>query len=122
MFQKKQISNFFLQSVVVFALLAICSSAIAEDKPLLTLGGEVGDSDALKGRMLPALWGNARLLCGLVEAMRAFPEDQETSSAARRLGDFYLSVLPRFNDPKRIEEYTAGGTYAAGYWCFIDIL
>ena len=71
--------------------------------------------DALKGRMLPALWGNARLLCGLVDAMRVFPEDRQIAAAARRLGDFYLSVLPRFNDPRRIEEYTAGGTYAAGY-------
>lgn len=71
--------------------------------------------DALGSRMLPALWGNARLLCGLVEAMRAFPDDAATATAARRLGDFYLSVLPRFNDPERIDEYTAGGTYAAGY-------
>ncbi len=71
--------------------------------------------DALGSRMLPALWGNARLLCGLVEAMSAFPDDKATAASARALGDFYVSVMPRFNDPKRIEEYTAGGTYAAGY-------
>ncbi len=71
--------------------------------------------DPLGSRMLPALWGNARLLCGLVESMRAFPEDQVIADTARRLGDFYLTVLPRFNDPERIDEYTAGGTYAAGY-------
>ena len=65
--------------------------------------------------MLPALWGNARLLCGLVEAARAFPDDKAIAAAARRLGDFYISLLPRFNDPDRIAEYTAGGTYAAGY-------
>jgi hypothetical protein len=71
--------------------------------------------EALGSRMLPALWGNARLLCGLVEVMRAFPGDQTTAAAARRLGDFYVAMLPRFNDPERIGEYTAGGTYAAGY-------
>lgn len=71
--------------------------------------------DALGSRMLPALWGNARMLCGLVEAMQAFPDDVATAAAARRLGDFYVSMLPRFNDPERIDEYTAGGTYAAGY-------
>lgn len=71
--------------------------------------------DALGSRMLPALWGNARLLCGLVEAMRAFPDDKATAASARALGDFYLSVLPRFNDSARIAEYTAGGTYAAGH-------
>jgi len=71
--------------------------------------------DALGGRMLPALWGNARLLCGLVEASRTFPDDKAIATAAHSLGDFYLSMLPRFNDPQRIAEYTAGGTYAAGY-------
>jgi hypothetical protein len=71
--------------------------------------------DALGSRMLPALWGNARLLCGLVEAMRAFPGDEATAAAARRLGDFYVSMLPRFNDPERMAEYTAGDTYAAAY-------
>ncbi len=71
--------------------------------------------DALGSRMLPALWGNARMLCGLVEAMRAFHGDDATAAAARRLGDFFVSMLPRFNDPARIDEYTAGGTYAAGY-------
>ena len=71
--------------------------------------------DALGSRMLPALWGNARLLCGLVETMRAFPEDKTTAASARKLGDFYLSMLTRFNDPERIAEYTGGGTYAAGH-------
>jgi hypothetical protein len=71
--------------------------------------------DALGSRMLPALWGNARLLCGLVEASRAFPDDKAIAKAARALGDFYLTMLPRFNDSQRITEYTAGGTYAAGY-------
>ena len=70
---------------------------------------------ALDGRMLPALWGNARLLCGLAESMRAFPEDDAIATSTRKLGDFYISMLPRFNDPARKDEYTAGGTYAAGY-------
>ena len=67
------------------------------------------------GRMMPALWGNARLLCGLVEAVRAFPGDTSIAGAARRLGDFYIAVLPRFNDPDRLAEYAAAGSYAAGY-------
>ena len=71
--------------------------------------------EPLGSRMMPALWGNARLLCGLVEVMRAFPENGPVARAACALGDFYLSMLPRFNDPERIAEYTAGGSYAAGY-------
>jgi hypothetical protein len=67
------------------------------------------------GRMMPALWGNARLLCGLVEATRAFPANTAIAGAARRLGDFYIAVLPRFNNPDRMAEYAAAGSYAAGY-------
>jgi len=64
--------------------------------------------------MLPALWGNARLLCGLVEACRAF-NDPTLLATARKLGDFYVEVLPRFTDPARMAEYKGGDTYAAGY-------
>ncbi|MEI6655323.1 MAG: beta-L-arabinofuranosidase domain-containing protein [Verrucomicrobiota bacterium] len=66
------------------------------------------------GTMMPALWGNARLLCGLVEACRAF-KDAGLLDCARKLGDFYLGLLPRFTDPAHMAEYTAGDTFAAGY-------
>ena len=87
------------------------SGVIGWQKPLdfAEEGGPAGK------RMLPALWGNSRMLCGLVEAMRAFPADARIARAARDLGDFYLAVLPRFTDPKRVAEYTRTGTYAAGY-------
>jgi hypothetical protein len=70
----------------------------------------------LKGKatMMPGLWGNARLLCGLVEASRAF-NDPALLACARKLGDFYVGIAPRFTDPARISEYTGGGTYYAGY-------
>ncbi|MCK7483726.1 MAG: hypothetical protein M0C28_47045, partial [Candidatus Moduliflexus flocculans] len=42
--------------------------------------------------MMPALWGNARLLCGLVEAARAFPARHgHLPAPPRRLGDFYVA-------------------------------
>ena len=90
-----------------------CASGLIDwSKPI----DYAGEGEMAKwGRMMPALWGNARLLCGLVETMRAFPADTGIADAARRLGDFYLSVLPRFNDPQRVAEYKATGTYAAGY-------
>ena len=65
--------------------------------------------------MLPALWGNARLLCGLVEASRAFPGKHEVLDTAVKLGDFYVGVVPRFTDPARMREYTNGTSYASGY-------
>lgn len=75
----------------------------------------VGDESLETGRMLPALWGNARMLCGLIECAKAFPENDAIKQAAVRLGDFYVSVMPRFNDPARIDEYTGSGTYASGH-------
>jgi hypothetical protein len=75
----------------------------------------IDHKDIYKSTMMPALWGNARLLCGLVEASRAFPDDAPLLATARSLGDFYVGLIPRFADPARMSEYTGGGTYAAGY-------
>ncbi len=90
-----------------------CASGVIDWWKPIDYAGE-GSMDKW-GRMMPALWGNARLLCGLVETMRAFPADTAIAGAARRLGDFYISMVPRFADPQRIGEYTSTGSYAAGY-------
>jgi hypothetical protein len=66
-------------------------------------------------RMMPVLWGNSRMLCGLVEASRTFPDEPALRTAATKLGDFYLGIVPRFTDPARMAEYSEGGTYASGY-------
>lgn len=75
----------------------------------------IDTKDIYTSKMMPALWGNARLLCGLVEASRADPTDASLLTTARKLGDFYVNMLPRFADPTRMGEYTRGDTYAAGY-------
>ncbi|MBI5832881.1 MAG: glycoside hydrolase family 127 protein [Armatimonadetes bacterium] len=71
-------------------------------------------NQGLSQRMMPALWGNSRLLCGLVQAYQAGGGESLLASA-RRLGDFYVGLLPRFCDPARMAEYQGGDTYAAGY-------
>lgn len=71
--------------------------------------------DIYTSTMMPALWGNARLLCGQVEASRSFPKDASLLATARRLGDFYVGLIPRFSDPARISEYAGGDTDPAGY-------
>jgi len=65
--------------------------------------------------MLPALWGNARILCGLIEVSRAYPENKEIVATTKKLGDFYVGIVPRFTDPARMLEYTNGTSYASGY-------
>ena len=66
-------------------------------------------------KMMPALWGNARMLCGLIEASRAFPDDHTVLATAKMLGDFYVGIVPRFTNPARMAEYTNGTSYASGY-------
>lgn len=65
--------------------------------------------------MMPALWGNARILCGLVEACCVFPENKEILATVKKLGDFYTGIVPRFTDPARMTEYISGTSYASGY-------
>ena len=71
--------------------------------------------DGESNLMMPALWGNARMLCGLIEASRAFPENKEILETAKKLGDFYVGIVPRFTDPARMTEYISGTSYASGY-------
>jgi len=75
----------------------------------------IDNKDIYTSTMMPALWGNARLLCGLVEASRNDPTDTALLATACKLGDFYAGMLPRFADPTRLDEYRRGDTYAAGY-------
>lgn len=65
-------------------------------------------------RMMPILWGNARMLVALVEAWLAFG-DERLLHSAERLGDFYVDSAGQLAAPERVEEYHATGTYAPGY-------
>jgi len=81
--------------------------------------GEVDWNNALDEKrgpnvFYPALWGNARMLCGLVEAYRA-DKDPVVLSALKKLGDFYVDTLPLFTDPSRKSEYVQRGWYASNY-------
>jgi hypothetical protein len=62
----------------------------------------------------PILWGNARLLVGLLEGHQTFGQPKLLESA-KRLGDFYVATADRLLDPEREKEYRATGTYASGY-------
>lgn len=62
----------------------------------------------------PALWGNARMLCGLIEAYRSY-KDPAVLSALKKLGDFYVTTVPMFADPSRKSEYVRPGEYFSNY-------
>jgi Beta-L-arabinofuranosidase, GH127 len=62
----------------------------------------------------PILWGNARMLVGLVTAYERF-QDPKILESAKKLGDFYLATADTLCDPKRQQEFHASTGYATGF-------
>lgn len=62
------------------------------------------------------LWGNGRLLVGLLEYYQRFPEESEVLTAAVRLGDFLLRVFNDCATPEVRERVR--GKAANGFICF----
>ncbi len=65
---------------------------------------------------LALLWGNGRLLVGLMEYY-ALRHDQAALASARRLGDFLVAIGPAFNSTKMAEDFGAGH-FATSYICW----
>ncbi|MCX6903453.1 MAG: glycoside hydrolase family 127 protein [Verrucomicrobia bacterium] len=65
---------------------------------------------------IPMLWGNARLLVGLVTAAREC-HNPELLATARRLGDFYVMAAEQLCSPAREAELRATGSGGDGYAC-----
>ena len=72
--------------------------------------GHPGDDD------LALLWGNGRLLVGLME-YHAIRHDAASLAGARKLGDFLVSIGPSFNSQKMAEDFGAGH-FATSYICW----
>jgi DUF1680 family protein len=65
---------------------------------------------------LALLWGNGRLLVGLME-YHSLRHDSAALAAARRLGDFLVAISPRFNSQQMAEDFGAGH-FATSYICW----
>ena len=79
-----------------------------------SFGAEVGHDE------MALLWGNGRLLIGLLEYHQSHPSP-ETLAAARRLGDFLVSIAPRMNNDglqRRVDQ----GDFAAAYICWTQTI
>ncbi len=87
-------------------------------KPDGHFGAEVDLSKPLvkNSPPIPMLWGNGRLLVGLVTAARVL-HDPQLLASARKLGDFYVNTAEQLCSPAREAEYHASGTYGEGYCC-----
>ncbi len=73
-----------------------------------------------RGRDMPILWGNGRLLIGLVEV---YDRTLNTNALAlaRRLGDYFIITDPVYNKEENIR--SVGGGYADGFvTCYFSCL
>jgi DUF1680 family protein len=76
--------------------------------------GQVVDSD------MATLWGNGRMLIGLLEYY-ALNHRSEALASARKLGDFLVRLAPRLNSVEVREAYN-GEKFAVGYICWTNAL
>lgn len=76
--------------------------------------GKVLDSD------MATLWGNGRMLIGLLEYY-GLTHRADALAAARKLGDFYVNSAPRFNSEEVRTAYN-GEKFAVGYICWTNSL
>jgi DUF1680 family protein len=65
-----------------------------------------------RGRDMPILWGNGRLLIGLVEVYDR-TGNTNALALAKRLGDYFIVTDPVYNKAENIR--TVGGGYADGF-------
>jgi len=65
---------------------------------------------------LALLWGNGRLLVGLME-YHALAHDPAVLASAQKLGDFLLRIAPRFNSQQMADAFSADH-YASSYICW----
>lgn len=82
--------------------------------------GEPFAEGPITQKHMAMLWGNGRLLVGLVEAHR-LTRRADLLEAARRLGGFFLAVAPRLNDEGVRREYS-GTQVAVGYICWTQVI
>ena len=65
-----------------------------------------------RGRDMPILWGNGRLLIGLVEVYDR-TGDPSALALAKKLGDYFVATDPVYNKAENIRN--VGGSYADGF-------
>jgi DUF1680 family protein len=110
--------------------MAACSASFGEDFPVLEefvkkalplqhpegYFGKSFNAEHPGDNDLALLWGNGRLLVGLME-YHALRRDTAALAAARKLGDFLVAIGPKFNSPQMADDFGAGH-FATSYICW----
>jgi DUF1680 family protein len=98
----------------------IAARVVALQRPDGHFGADFSRDGAVTTSDMALLWGNGRMLIGLMEYYR-LNQRPETLAAARRLGDFLVRVAPRLNDEAVRRDYN-GPKFAVGYICWTQNL
>lgn len=97
----------------------IVGKVVALQKPDGHFGDAMSDGKVLNSDMA-ILWGNGRLLIGLLEYYQV-RQRPEVLVAARKLGDFLVRIGPLLNSEAVRQEYN-GEKFAVGYICWTQNL
>ncbi len=81
--------------------------------------GEGFAAQELRREDMALLWGNGRLLAGLIEHHH-LTGDARSLQAARRLGDFLVRIAPRMNSAE-VRRRFSEGAFAMGYICWTQM-
>ena len=69
---------------------------------------------------MAVLWGNGRLLIGLLEYAR-WSQDADAIAAAKRMGGFLARIAPEMNS-ETVRKQFESGSFAMGYICWTQII
>jgi hypothetical protein len=113
-------------------LRALAAAIVGRQRPAGYFGSPLGEPDhagfpaswlvpwtSISDDHLALLWGNGRLLIGLMEYY-SVSRDAAALAAARRLGDYFLAVAPMYQS--RAVAWRFGDRGAAGYICWTQII
>ncbi len=94
---------------------------IAEQKADGRFGNEklVFEASQIEGDHMALLWGNGRLLTGLMDYYAAFPDAEPVLVSAEKLAAFLMGVTTAATQPNVIERFQTMG--ALGFICFTQI-
>jgi DUF1680 family protein len=97
----------------------VVQEVIRHQKPEGYFGGAFAVNGIRKEDMA-VLWGNGRLLIGLLEYYR-LRQDPSCLASARRLGAFLIKIAGEMNSD-RVRKQFEDGSFAMGYICWTQMI
>ena len=97
----------------------IIDGLVTAQKPAGFFGDSFPDGEIKSFPHMALLWGNGRMLTGLVE-VHLRRGDAKSLEIAKKLGDFFVAIGPRLNDDAVMKTFS-GDQHAVGYICWTQI-